>query len=163
MSAKHKPFRVLFICMGNICRSPAADIIFHHMVEDAGLDGRIMIDSAGTIGYHTGNPPDPRMAEELESRGYRITGRARQVRRADLDDFDLLLPMDEDNLAEIEHLDRGGIRQDKIRLFTSFCTEHTVREVPDPYYGGRKGFAEVADILEDGCRALLEELRGKLA
>ena len=91
MSAHRKPFRVLFICMGNICRSPAAEIVFRELVEDAGLAGEIHIDSAGTIGYHAGKGPDPRMAATLKSRGYTIAGRSRQVRPDDLEDFDLLL------------------------------------------------------------------------
>jgi protein-tyrosine phosphatase len=156
------PVRILFVCMGNICRSPAADIVLRHMVDQAGLAGRIEIDSAGTIGYHSGNPPDPRISEELASRGYPVNGSARKVTRADLADFDLVLAMDEDNLADLTRLDRSATHRAKIRPFTSFCTEHRLRDVPDPYYGGRSGFSQVADIVEDGCRGLLEALRRQL-
>jgi len=162
MSPTRKPIRVIFVCMGNICRSPAADIVFHHMVEQAGLADRIDIESAGTIGYHTGRGPDPRMSDELASRGYPIDGSARQVTRADLDDFDLVLAMDDDNLDDLHHLDRKGTRTATIKPFTSYCSEHDDREVPDPYYGGRSGFEKVADIVEDGCRGLLEQLRKQL-
>ena len=162
MTPPRKPIRVLFVCMGNICRSPAADIVFHHMVDQAGLSDWIEIDSAGTISYHTGNPPDPRMSEELASRGYPVEGSARQVTRADLDDFDLVLAMDDDNLDELNRLDRKGSRHGKVLPFTTYCTQHPVREVPDPYYGGRRGFAQVADIVEDGCHELLEQLRKQL-
>ena len=162
MSSSRKPFRILFVCMGNICRSPAADIVFHHMVDQAGLSDRIDIDSAGTIDYHTGRGPDPRMSDELASRGYPIDGSARQVTRADLDDFNLVLAMDDDNLADLHYLDRKGTRTATVKPFTSYCTEHDLGEVPDPYYGGRGGFATVADIIEDGCHGLLEQLRKQL-
>ena len=162
MTSPAKPIRVLFVCMGNICRSPAADIVFRHMVDQAGLADRIEIDSAGTIDYHTGKGPDPRMSEELASRGYPIEGGARQVTRSDLDHFDLVLAMDDDNLAELKRLDRKGTRHAKVLPFTTYCTEHPVREVPDPYYGGRRGFAHVADIVEDGCHELLQQLRKQL-
>lgn len=162
MTSRRKPFRVLFACMGNICRSPAADIVFHHFVEQAGLSDRIKIDSAGTIGYHTGKGPDPRMSGELQSRDYPIRGSARQVTRADLDDFDLVLAMDDDNLDGLKRLDPKGTRTAIIKPFTSYCSEHEIREVPDPYYGGSSGFAHVADIVEDGCRGLLDDLRKQL-
>jgi protein-tyrosine phosphatase len=163
MSDTRKPYRVLFVCMGNICRSPAAEIVFRHLVDEAGLDGRIDIDSAGTIGYHRGNPPDPRMAETLRARGYTIAGRARQVRPADLLDFDLLLVADEDNRADVHALDPDGSHRDKVRLLTEFCTGHDAPRVPDPYYGGRRGFEQVADLIEDACAGLLEHLRAELA
>ena len=161
MSAPRKPFRVLFVCMGNICRSPAAEIVFRHLVTEAGLDGHIDIDSAGTLGYPRGNPPDPRMADALRARGYTIAGRARQVRADDLDAFDLLLTADEDNLADLRALDPGGTRREKVRLLTEFCTEHEAPRVPDPYYGGRRGFEQVADLIEDATAGLLEHLRAE--
>lgn len=162
MSSSRKPFRVLFVCMGNICRSPAADIVFHHMVGQAGLSGHIEIDSAGTINHHTGKGPDPRMSDELSSRGYPIEGSARQVTKADLEHFDLILAMDDENLDDLLLLNGNGNNREKIQPFTSFCTEHETDHVPDPYYGGRGGFARVADIVEDGCRGLLDHLRKQL-
>lgn len=162
MSANRKPFRILFVCMGNICRSPAADIVFHRVAADAGLDGRVMIDSAGTHGYHTGSPPDHRMAATLRKRGYTIHGKARHVKAGDLDDFDLVLAMDADNERELLRLATPANRH-KVRRFTDFCSQHSVREVPDPYYGGPAGFEHVADIIEDGCAGLLENAKRQLS
>lgn len=159
MSAHRKPFRVLFICMGNICRSPAAEIVFRKLVEDAGLAGEIHIDSAGTIGYHAGKGPDPRMAATLKSRGYTIAGRSRQVRPDDLEDFDLLLVADTENLADVRRLDPAGARHGKIRLLVEYCRSSRASHVPDPYYGGQRGFDEVVELVEDACTGLLEELR----
>ncbi len=163
MSADRKPFRVLFICMGNICRSPAAEIVFRKMVEEAGLAAAIHIDSAGTIGYHAGKGPDPRMAATLKARGYAIAGRSRQVCPDDLDDFDLLLAADGENLADLRHLDRSGARHGKIRLLVEYCREKEASHVPDPYYGGQRGFDEVVELVEDACAGLLAELRPRQA
>lgn len=159
MPADRKPFRVLFVCMGNICRSPAAEIVFRKRVNDAGLGELIEIDSAGTIGFHAGKGPDPRMAETLRRRGYPIAGRARQVRAGDLDDFDLILAADQDNLSDLRLLDPDGSHIGKIRLLVDFCEQIEANHVPDPYYGGEAGFEEVADIVEDACGGLLEHLR----
>jgi protein-tyrosine phosphatase len=153
------PYRILFVCMGNICRSPAADIICRKLADDAGLGDRLGIDSAGTIGYHAGNPPDPRMSATLAARGYTIDGRARQIRRSDLEIHDLILCADRDNLHDVRALDPGGTTHAKIRLITDTCREHDADHVPDPYYGGQRGFERVADLLEDACAGLLEELR----
>ena len=151
--------KVLFVCMGNICRSPAADIICRKLAAEAGLGDRLEVDSAGTIGYHSGNPPDPRMSRTLAARGYPIDGRARQVRRRDLDVHDLILCADRDNLDDVRALDPGGTTHPKIRLITDYCRHHEASHVPDPYYGGADGFERVADLLEDACAGLLEELR----
>jgi len=150
--------RVLFICMGNICRSPAAEIVFRKMVADAGLEGEFEIDSAGTIGFHKGNPPDPRMASHLGKSGYAVEGRSRQLVADDLSDFDLLLTMDEENLADTLALDPTGRLHHKVQPFVGFLTEHDEPRIPDPYYGGDRGFAHVIELLEDGCAALLEKL-----
>ena len=155
-------FRVLFVCMGNICRSPAAEIVFRHMVGQAGLDGRIDIDSAGTIGYHAGNPPDRRMSATLRARGYQPHGQARQVRVVDFDEFDLILAMDEDNERDLRRMVRGETKRAELRAFSSFCADNPLGHVPDPYYGGQQGFERVADIVEDGCSGLLDHLRGML-
>ena len=157
-----RDFSVLFVCMGNICRSPAAEIVFRKRVDEAGLTDRIRIDSAGTTGYHTGKGPDPRMAATLKSRGYPIAGRARQVTAADLADFDLVLAADEENLADLHRLDRGGIHRAKLRLLVEFCERHRAPRVPDPYYGGPQGFEEVADLVEDACGGLLALVKGRL-
>jgi protein-tyrosine phosphatase len=163
MPADRKPFRVLFICMGNICRSPAAEIVFRQRVEEAGLTDAIEIDSAGTIGYHAGKGPDPRMADTLRRRGYPIAGRSRQVTAHDLAEFDLVLAADAENLADLRRLDRDGLHRAKIRLLVDYCVDKEADHVPDPYYGGQRGFEEVADLVEDACDGLLDQLRRELA
>jgi protein-tyrosine phosphatase len=162
MSADRKPFRVLFVCMGNICRSPAAEIVFRRQVDDAGLSNAIHIDSAGTIGYHAGKGPDPRMADTLRRRGYDIAGRSRQVTAEDLREFDLLLAADQENLADLCRLDRSGAHREKLRLLVEYCLEREASHVPDPYYGGQHGFEEVADLVEDACQGLLDSLKRRI-
>ncbi|MCH7225954.1 low molecular weight protein-tyrosine-phosphatase [Haloferula sp. A504] len=152
------PYRILFVCMGNICRSPAAEIVFTRLAEQAGLGDRLEIDSAGTIGYHAGSPPDPRMSETLESRGYVVEGSARQVKRRDLEIHDLILCADRENLHDVRLLDPSGSTHHKIRLLTDYCREHDADHVPDPYYGARGGFEEVADLIEDASAGLIEDL-----
>ena len=144
--------------MGNICRSPAAEIIFRHQVTVAGRAAEFVIDSAGTIGYHQGSPPDPRMSEALRGRGFQITGKARQILENDLDHFDLIVTMDESNLADVRSLDPSGRHHAKIRPLVGFCSSHDDLRVPDPYYGGRRGFEHVIDLLIDGCEGILREL-----
>jgi len=155
MKAARKPFRVLFVCMGNICRSPAAEIIFRKLAADAGLDGVFEIDSAGTIGYHAGSPPDHRMAATLTRCGYLVAGSARQLTAADLDHYDLVVTMDDENFADARRLDRSGATHGKIRPLVGFCRHHDDRHVPDPYYGGQDGFEHVVRLLEDGCGGIL--------
>jgi protein-tyrosine phosphatase len=146
--------------MGNICRSPSAEIIFRQMVADAGLTARIEIDSAGTIGSHAGSPPDRRMADALRARGYAISGTARRVTYADLEHFDLILAMDDNNYDDLISLaQKNAGLTPKIRRFVEFCARQNTPLVPDPYYGGPEGFERVADILEDGCQGLLDFLR----
>lgn len=150
--------RVLFVCMGNICRSPAAEVILHYMVDKAGLDAKVEIDSAGTVGYHEGAPPDARMERALAKRGYSVYGTARRIKPEDLEKFDLIVTMDEENLQEIKALDMKKIYRDKIKLLSDFFKSHRDSEVPDPYYGGIAGFDYVIDLLEDGCQNLFKDL-----
>jgi len=152
--------RVLFVCMGNICRSPTAEGIFRHLVEEGGLSDHIEIDSAGTHAYHINEPPDRRATAAAERRGYSLAAiRARRVVDTDFERFDYIIAMDRDNVerlvdqAEVEH-------QDKIRLFLEFANAQE-DEVPDPYYGGAAGFERVLDLVEDASRGLLEMLRKK--
>jgi len=145
--------------MGNICRSPAAEVIFHSMVEEAGLGVEVEVDSAGTIGYHAGNPPDYRMRAVLEKRGYRVFGKSRKVTKEDLDDFDLILAMDEENLADLKSLDKNGVHSNKIQEFVSYLKGMSSSRIPDPYYGGQDGFERVIDLLEDGCSVLLDMVK----
>ena len=154
--------RVLFVCMGNICRSPAAECIFRRFVKRAGLSEVIECDSAGTIDYHQGQPPDPRMRQAGDSRGFVIDGRARAAEEEDLASFDLILAMDRENLADLKSLDRQGWYGNKIRLFCRFASGFSEQEVPDPYYGGPAGFEQALDILEDGCEGVLNFVRSRL-
>lgn len=150
--------RVLFVCMGNLCRSPMAEGVFRHHVRQAGLEGRIEIDSAGTHDYHVGDPPDPRAQSAAGRRGYEIGGqRGRQVSRADFSEFDYLLAMDEVNLRILRRLCPSE-HAHKIRLFMEFSAAGAPREVPDPYYGGDQGFEDVLDMVEEASQGLLEHL-----
>jgi protein-tyrosine phosphatase len=159
MPSSHKKFRVLFVCLGNICRSPAAEIIFRQKAHDSGRADDFEIDSAGTIGLHQGSPPDPRMSEALTRKGYSISGKARKLLVSDLRDFDLIVTMDETNLSDARSLDSTGTLHAKIRPFVSFCSHHDDPRVPDPYYGGQRGFDHVIDLLQDGCEGILAETK----
>ena len=154
-----RPYRVLFVCLGNICRSPAAEIIFRKQVTDGGRAKDFEIDSAGTIGHHQGSPPDSRMSAALERQGFTVRGRARQIKTADLENFDLIVTMDETNFSDVQRLDKTGKLHLKIRPLVSFCRHHDDLRVPDPYYGGQRGFDHVIALLEDGCAGILESLR----
>jgi protein-tyrosine phosphatase len=151
---------ILFVCMGNICRSPAGENVMRRLLQDAGLEQRVRCDSAGLIGYHTGDPPDARMRAAGQRRGLPMTGVARQVTRADLDAFDLVLAMDDDNFAGLMKL-ASATNRHKVVKFCSFCTRHPDREVPDPYYGGAEGFDHVLDLMEDGCGTLLARITAR--
>jgi protein-tyrosine phosphatase len=147
--------KLLFVCLGNICRSPSAENIMNHLIEQAGLSHRILCDSAGTSNYHIGSPPDSRMTAAAVRRGIQIRGRARQFQISDFEEFDLILAMDQENYQDILSLDRQGKYRDKVRLMCEFASRHQAREVPDPYYGGQAGFDKVIDLLLDSCGGLL--------
>ena len=153
--------RLLFVCLGNICRSPAAEGVFLHLIAREGLDDRFVVDSAGTGGWHVGNPADRRMRAAAERRGIHLPSRARQIDRADFSAFDRILTMDDDNLRNVRALarelgERPGLA--RIQPMTSHCRQFSASEVPDPYYGGDQGFEHVLDLLEDACAGLLETL-----
>jgi len=154
------PSRVLFVCLGNICRSPTAEGVFRHLVEKAGLQDRIVIDSAGTGDYQIGNPPDERASRAAKARGYVLTGRARQVTRKDFAEFDYVIAMDEQNLRDLKRSSPGE-HAHKIRLFTEFCSSEAC-EVPDPYAGGPEGFEHVLDLVEDAAQGFLRHVRAEL-
>ena len=156
------PFRLLFVCMGNICRSPAAEGVMLSLVQEAGLADRIHIDSAGTGGWHAGNKSDSRMRKAASARGIDLVHLARQVTPEDLAEFDLVLIMDEQNHRDLRPFDPAGRHGAKIRYFCEFCTVHDAKEVPDPYYGGPQGFEHVLDLLEDGCTGVLAHIRKRL-
>ena len=153
---------VLFVCTGNICRSPTAEGVFRRMVEEAGLIGRIGADSAGTEGFHIGEAPDPRSALAARARGYPIDDlRARQVRPRDFESFDLVLAMDRGHLNHLKRLCPPELAV-RVRLFLDFAPWAGSRDVPDPYYGGPEGFSRVLDLIEAGCRGVLESLGSQL-
>ena len=151
---------VLFVCLGNICRSPLAEGVFRHLVSDAGLDDRFMIDSAGTGGWHVGERPDPRSIQVAERHGILLTGAARRIETGDLYDFDHVIVMDRQNLRDVENLRdvNGGDAQ--IRLLREFDrSADTDLDVPDPYYGGPDGFDRVFSMVLRSCEVLLGTLR----
>ncbi|MEQ9354717.1 low molecular weight protein-tyrosine-phosphatase [Coleofasciculus chthonoplastes] len=150
------PCTLLFVCLGNICRSPSAENIMNHLIEQAGLQDSIVCDSAGTGDYHIGSPPDERMTLAASQRGIILKGKARQFQVSDFEAFDLILAMDRENLRDIRFLDTRGKYVDKVRLMCDFATHHQIRDVPDPYYGGPEGFNQVIDLLLDACEGLLE-------
>ncbi|SHK11330.1 protein-tyrosine phosphatase [Rubritalea squalenifaciens DSM 18772] len=152
-----EPTRVLFVCLGNICRSPAGENIFRHAVKQADREDDFVIDSAGTAGWHTGKKPDSRMSATLRSRDIPVAGRARQIQLEDLIEFDLIITMDDENYTNVLKLDRSGQYHGKVRKLTSFCTERDLSEVPDPYYGGQDGFELVADLILDAAENILLE------
>jgi protein-tyrosine phosphatase len=148
---------VLFVCMGNICRSPTAEGVFRHFVNEAGLADRIKADSAGTHAYHIGEPPDRRAAAAAERRGISLAGiQARRVSESDFEGFDYVIAMDEDNERRLLEQAPDEHRE-KVRLFLSFAAVDVI-EVPDPYYGGAAGFERVLDLVEEASRGLLETL-----
>ena len=146
---------ILFVCMGNICRSPAAEGVFRKAVATAGREAEFEIDSAGTHGYHVGHPPDPRMRAAAEVRGYRLDSTARRLAPEDFHRFDLIVAMDDDNFENISALDPGG--RARVVRRCAYCETRSETEVPDPYYGGEAGFEQVLDILEDACANLLRQ------
>lgn len=154
-----KQVKVLFVCMGNICRSPTAQGVFEHLVKSAGLAERILIDSAGTHAYHTGNPPDRRSQAAAKERGIDLSGlRARKVDVLDFEHFDYILAMDHSNLQDLQELIQQQ-EDERLHLFMRFATRWDVDEVPDPYYGGSNGFERVLDMVEDAAEGLLAHIR----
>ena len=150
-----RPIRVLMVCMGNICRSPTAQAVMEHLVQQAGLQQHIEVDSAGTHNYHTGKQPDARSQQHAQARGYDLSQqRARQLHSADFAAFDWVLVMDADNEQAARSLCPPQ-HQHTIRRLAAFCQHHQMDEVPDPYYGGVDGFEKVLDWCEDACAGFL--------
>ena len=157
MSEIESKTSVLFVCMGNICRSPTAEGVFRHRVVEAGLADRIFIDSAGTHAYHVGNPPDRRASAAAERRGISLGDiRARRVSDEDFERFDYIIAMDLDNVEDLKD-QAAPEHHSKVKLFLEFSSGRE-REVPDPYYGGASGFERVLDLVEEASRGLLETL-----
>ncbi len=151
--------KVLFVCMGNICRSPAGEAVMKRFAEEFGVN--VDVDSAGTHGYHVGEPADPRMKSAAEMRGYDLGGRGRQVTQKDLEEgaYDLVLAMDRANHQALIAL--AGRPTTHIRLFGDYLDDTWPKDVPDPYYGDADGFATVLDMLEEGCPVILQTLAGE--
>lgn len=149
-------YKLLFVCLGNICRSPSAENIMNHLIDKAQLNGSIICDSAGTSNYHIGSPPDRRMTTAAARRGIKLEGEARQLQGSDLEIFDLILAMDKENYRDILYLDPQQKYWHKVRLMCEFAYRHQLEEVPDPYYGGTEGFDRVIDLLLDACEGLLQ-------
>jgi len=151
--------RILFVCTGNICRSPTAEGVTKHILKNNALYSFIEVDSAGTQGYHVGEPPDRRSQLAAQKRGIDLSGlRARQVHPADFKRFDLLLAMDRDHLATLNR-DCPPEYRDKLSLFMRYASRFKIDEVPDPYYGGAQGFEAVLDMIEDAASGLIASLR----
>ena len=150
--------KVLFVCMGNICRSPTAHGVFQSLVDESGLAGRIQVDSAGTHGYHIGTPPDPRSQATASARGVDLSGlRARRFEAGDFIEFDYVIGMDQNNLADMLALKPAEARAE-VSLMLDFAANSTQREVPDPYFGDA-GFERVFDMIDDASRGLLAQIR----
>lgn len=157
--------KVLFVCLGNICRSPAAEGVFLHLLKEKGLSEHFEVDSAGTSSFHVGERADPRMREHAKKRGIELPSRARQFVARDFDDFDAIVVMDESNyrncLALAEEKEGQGVLKEKIKekllKMADFCPQSGLSEVPDPYYGGAAGFEKVLDMVQEGSENLLKK------
>ena len=152
--------KILFVCLGNICRSPAAEAVFRQKLKDKGLEQLFEVDSAGTGGWHVGNLADQRMRETALLRGIELTSRSRKIEESDLYKFDHILVMDNDNLAAVKSLikDHNDPVNSKIKLILNYSKKSKLLEVPDPYYGGQSGFEKVLDLLDDSIDGLIDNL-----
>ncbi|MGL4908548.1 MAG: low molecular weight protein-tyrosine-phosphatase [Bacteroidales bacterium] len=153
--------KILFVCLGNICRSPMAEAIFAKMIHEQELSAQFKLDSAGLHGYHEGERADSRMRRHAQKRGYEIVHRSRPIVMEDFERFDLIIGMDEQNMRALQQLASSKGDFAKLSRMTDYCQHIDVKEVPDPYYGGDEGFERVIDILEDACEGLLEVLVAK--
>ena len=156
---EHKKYSVLFVCLGNICRSPAAQAVMQRLVDKRGLSDRFHIDSAGIGGWHVGDLPDKRMRVHARPRGYELTHRARKVTASDFDEFDLIVGMDAGNIDDLNSLAATIEQQDKVVMMGDYIRRYpNYDHVPDPYYEGSEGFELVLDLLEDACDNLLDQI-----
>jgi protein-tyrosine phosphatase len=151
--------KILFVCMGNICRSPSAEAVFQGMAKKRGLNNHFEVDSAGTIAYHAGEKADRRMQSHASKRGYSLDSISRKFNPAkDFDNFDIIIGMDDENVSALKDFARNPSDHSKIFKMTDFRKEWSYDEIPDPYYGGEEGFELVLDLLEDSCEGLLDKL-----
>jgi len=153
------PKSILFVCMGNICRSPMAEGVFLHILKREQRLNDFVVDSAGTHGYHAGELADSRMRMHAARRGYVLESRSRKVMRQDFEKFDLIVAMDDANYEDLCDMATSIDEKNKIVRMTDYCTQHQATHIPDPYYGGDKGFEYVIDLLEDACSNLFEKIR----
>jgi protein-tyrosine phosphatase len=153
--------RILFVCLGNICRSPTAEGVMRSLLHKADMEREVLIDSAGTGGWHIGSPPDSRAAAAAGERGIRLEGVARTVREEDFEDFDLLVAMDRENMSALRRLAPNEKARDKVHLLREFdpASNTADLDVPDPYYGAPDGFDQVLDLVHAACEGLLEDIR----
>ncbi|TAJ06674.1 low molecular weight phosphotyrosine protein phosphatase [Marinilabiliaceae bacterium JC017] len=152
--------KILFVCLGNICRSPSAEAVMNQFIEKEGLSKLIKTDSAGVSGYHAGEPADARMKDHAYNRGYTLSSISRQIDPSqDFDYFDYVIAMDNQNIRDLKQMTTENHQQKKIYKMTEFCSSFEASTVPDPYYGGDNGFELVLDILEDACQGLLNHIK----
>lgn len=154
-----KKYRVLFVCLGNICRSPAGEGIFRKMVGEHGLENHISVDSAGTSGWHNGELPDPRMRQHGARRGYKFDSLSRKFISRDFDDFDIILAMDDSNYHNIMRMAPDLESEKKVYRMVDFSQKFSHDHIPDPYYSGADGFELVIDLLEDACEGLMNDIK----
>ncbi len=159
MKTEKNPIKILFVCMGNICRSPSAEAVMNACIVQYGLLGKIVCDSAGTIAYHAGEPADSRMQVHANQRNYRLTSISRQIKSGDFESFDYIIGMDDDNLKDMKSFLPFPNLTGKISKMTDYCSNNNPGHVPDPYYGGADGFEQVLDLLEDACAGLLNKIK----
>jgi protein-tyrosine phosphatase len=155
---KKYPIKVLFVCMGNICRSPSAEAVMNDFVYKNNFTDKIICDSAGTISAHAGEPADSRMQKHANKRGYNLTSISRQITKKDFEEFDYIIAMDDDNIADMRYFISDVKLGSKITKMTDYCTKDNPGYVPDPYYGGDAGFELVLDLLEDACGGLFNQI-----
>ncbi len=149
---------ILFVCLGNICRSPMAESVMDRLLAETQLSTEVSIDSAGCYGYHEGERADARMRQHASARGYKLNSISRPITTDDFEKFDLIIGMDDNNIADLMRKAPSAEAQKKIRRMTDYCSAHTVDHIPDPYYGGADGFDLVIDLLEDACSGLIKQL-----
>ncbi len=159
---KENPYKICFVCLGNICRSPTAEGIFQHLVNKRGLQPYFFVDSAGTSAYHIGEPANSKSQWVANQQGVKLHSKARRFNAADLEEFDLILAMDSENYTNIKRLDRDGLFTEKIKMMREFGPQPDEMDVPDPYYGGMDGFQNVFDVLMRSSVNLLDELEGMI-
>ncbi|RLD69301.1 MAG: low molecular weight phosphotyrosine protein phosphatase [Bacteroidetes bacterium] len=150
---------ILFVCLGNICRSPSAEAVFKHLVEKKGEEGNFFIDSAGTSAWHAGEKADARMRRHAKKRGIELTSISRKFVPEDFDRFDYIIAMDRENMDEMKRMARNKNDLDKLHMMTDFSQKFNYHEIPDPYYGGDEGFELVLDLLEDANKGLLDHIK----